>query len=66
MSIEFHPVRTWLRYGVSGLYLGHANQSNDVFRYGTFFFTMAAEKGDVLTFRLNVFTTGESLFSDKA
>jgi len=44
MSIEFNPVNTWLRYGVSDLYFGHANQSNDVFRYGTFFFIMAAEK----------------------
>jgi len=44
MLLDFDPVKTWLRYGISDLYFGYANQSNDVYHYGTFFFIMAAEK----------------------
>lgn len=44
MKNEFNPVNTWIRHGTSDLYFGHANQDNDVYRYGTFFFIMAAEK----------------------
>lgn len=44
MADAFDPVRTWVRYGIGDLYFAYANQSNDVYRYGTFFFIMAAEK----------------------
>ena len=44
MKNKFDPVNTWIRYGTSDLYFGYANQGDDVYRYGTFFFIMAAEK----------------------
>lgn len=44
MTQIFEPVETWIRYGISDLYFGRNNQSNDVYRYGTFFYIMAAEK----------------------
>jgi len=44
MSKNFKPVETWIRYGLSDLYFGFRNQGNDVYRYGTFFYIMAAEK----------------------
>lgn len=40
----FSPVETWMAYGLSDLYFAGRNQENDVFRYGTFFYIMAAEK----------------------
>ena len=44
MSNIYNPVEVWVRYGVSDLYFGFINQANAVFRYGTFFYIMAAEK----------------------
>lgn len=44
MCQDYNPSETWIRYGLSDLFFAHMNQGNDVFRYGTFFFIMAAEK----------------------
>jgi len=44
MCKAFDPVATWIWYGLSDLYFGSINQKNDVYRYGTFFYIMAAEK----------------------
>ena len=44
MRKDYEPSEIWIDYGLSDLYFAHINQGNDVYRYGTFFFIMAAEK----------------------
>ncbi|MEX2488351.1 MAG: hypothetical protein WD356_02365 [Pseudomonadales bacterium] len=44
MSKKYDPVGTWVYFGLLDLYFGSRNLDNDVFKYGTFFYIMAAEK----------------------
>ena len=44
MPKTFDPVGTWIKYGLSDLYFGFRNQESSFYKYGVFFWIMAAEK----------------------
>jgi hypothetical protein len=60
MSKKYDPVGTWIYYGLSDLYFGSRNLDYDVFKYGTFFYIMAAEnhlKAVLIDHEKNVFSS---------